>query len=189
MSDRILYIDKLKGFAILFVVVGHVADFGLGIKDTLFNSFYISFHMPLFMFISGLFAFNHCNKIDIYWLKNYLLKRSRRLLRPFLLIGIIYSLIAKGNVYGHLLGDPGKLWFLPALFYITLAGIMWMLLIYKYKDCQRMASYVAEIVSFFFVLGLMVFLYLEYRNIPYLLHAIKMFPFFMGGCFVAGTIS
>ena len=89
MLERIHYIDKLKGLAILFVVMGHVSDFGLGINDTLFNSFYISFHMPLFMYFSGLFAFSS-DRINISKIKSYLFKRLRRLLCPFFFVGILY---------------------------------------------------------------------------------------------------
>ena len=58
---RIAYIDALKGFAILCVVMGHVADGNLTANTqpdyrwffyTVFNVIY-AFHMPLFMMISG----------------------------------------------------------------------------------------------------------------------------------------
>lgn len=51
------YIDSLRGFAIFVVVIGHYCEFGLGQNNTLFNYMYYSFHMPLFMFIRGLVAF------------------------------------------------------------------------------------------------------------------------------------
>ena len=60
-SKRIGYIDALKGFAILCVVMGHVADGNLTANSqpdyrwfsyTVFNVIY-AFHMPLFMMISG----------------------------------------------------------------------------------------------------------------------------------------
>ena len=182
MLERIHYIDKLKGLAILFVVMGHVSDFGLGINDTLFNSFYISFHMPLFMYLSGLFAFSS-DRINISKIKSYLFKRLRRLLCPFFFVGILYSIISKGNMYGHLLGDPGRLWFLPALFYVTLAAIVWMAFNSKWNKKTSWFSYGIEFVFFILVLGTMILFYDTCRNIPYLLHAIKMFPFFMLGVF------
>ena len=60
-SKRIEYIDRLKGFAIVLVVLGHVTDgyffgrFDPGSDDifwTICNIIY-SFHMPLMMMISG----------------------------------------------------------------------------------------------------------------------------------------
>ena len=54
-------VDGLKGFAILLVVLGHCVQYGLG--EVNFNNenyfeypifkFIYSFHMPLFMLVSG----------------------------------------------------------------------------------------------------------------------------------------
>ena len=64
-SNRIGYIDALKGFAIICVVIGHVADGYLSAEMYpessvllfgLYNIIY-SFHMPLFMIISGFIFF------------------------------------------------------------------------------------------------------------------------------------
>ena len=51
--DRIKYIDKLKCLAIFFVVMGHIAELSMNITTTPFNYFKGTFHMPLFMFLSG----------------------------------------------------------------------------------------------------------------------------------------
>ena len=45
MSNRIEYIDQLKGFAIILVVMGHVAEKSMNITTTPFNEFYGSFHI------------------------------------------------------------------------------------------------------------------------------------------------
>ena len=49
---RIQYIDSLKGFAIVLVVMGHI--FGFSQPEDGINTFIYTFHMPLFMFLSGL---------------------------------------------------------------------------------------------------------------------------------------
>lgn len=58
MKERILYIDWLKGIAIILVVMGHVIGFDIYSGDSCMNSFLYrlisSFHMPLFIFLSGL---------------------------------------------------------------------------------------------------------------------------------------
>lgn len=53
---RILYLDYIKAFAIILVIIGHVLQYMIWPSD--FDEHYIwnfiySFHMPLFMFISG----------------------------------------------------------------------------------------------------------------------------------------
>ena len=51
-SQRLLYIDALKGFTILLVVLGHVLQVRYDIDNLLYRYIH-SFHMPLFMFLSG----------------------------------------------------------------------------------------------------------------------------------------
>ena len=57
-KERVNFIDALKGFAIIMVVVGHVADGYLRGTEAhnawwhLYNGIY-TFHMPLFMMLSG----------------------------------------------------------------------------------------------------------------------------------------
>ena len=60
-SQRIAYIDALKGFAILCVVLGHIATGNLRDPFTQTIYFYLyniiySFHMPAFIFLSGYFS-------------------------------------------------------------------------------------------------------------------------------------
>lgn len=61
MEKRELYPDIIKGIAIILVVLGHCIQFGsafstnlLFFKSSIFIAIY-SFHMPLFMLISGYF--------------------------------------------------------------------------------------------------------------------------------------
>lgn len=48
-TTRIRYIDIMKGITILLVMVGHY------FSNRLVSTFIWSFHMPLFLFISGYF--------------------------------------------------------------------------------------------------------------------------------------
>lgn len=52
--QRVEYIDQLKGFCILLVVVGHLSLWSLGEGDNPITSFVGLFHMQTFMFLSGL---------------------------------------------------------------------------------------------------------------------------------------
>lgn len=54
MSERNVLLDVLKGFAIFLVVMGHAIQYNQVDFDTnpVFRFIY-SFHMPLFMFVSG----------------------------------------------------------------------------------------------------------------------------------------
>ncbi len=79
-KQRSVYIDYVKAFAIICVIFGHCIQYGSGdlflssgayFDDVLFKIIY-SFHMPLFMLVSGyLFAFTAERKkwYDIVWNK------------------------------------------------------------------------------------------------------------------------
>ena len=54
MGNRIQYIDRLKGLAIILVVIGHLIAFTTDNDGpNPVNQLIVSFHMPLFMFLSG----------------------------------------------------------------------------------------------------------------------------------------
>ena len=121
--DRIPYIDILRGFAIMLVVLGHAIQYSVKNFDDypLFRLIY-AFHMPLFMFISG-FVYRHGTRNPWLFLRN----KSQILVLPFiswLLITFIwFHTITVPNAVEFLKGvikspDAGGLWFLWVLFLI-----------------------------------------------------------------------
>lgn len=102
MKDRIIYIDSLKGIAILLVIIGHCIAMQFsdyrealdGPKQLMFLwKFIYSFHMPLFAFCSGLLM---AKAKEFYTLKNVgntLLRRIKSLLIPFAAVGSIWYVI------------------------------------------------------------------------------------------------
>lgn len=93
-NQRIDYIDVMKGLAIFYVVIGHVLAWA-------YNDWYsatqhnfvgviawkiiYSFHMPLFMFVSGYVVFNPQKK---YCIKD-VSKRIIQYIIPFISVGTI----------------------------------------------------------------------------------------------------
>lgn len=84
---RNLTIDAIKGLAVVLVIVGHAIQrsFPDYLNNTLFNIIY-SFHMPLFMLLSGYVLYFSKKSIDMKWLGN----KFRQLLIPFFAWYIIY---------------------------------------------------------------------------------------------------
>lgn len=77
MGKRFYWVDNIKALLILLVVIGHFAD--TYIKATYFKGIYVfiyAFHMPLFIFISGLLFKNEdvLRKISVYFVLGYALK-------------------------------------------------------------------------------------------------------------------
>lgn len=120
MKERLKSIDFIKGFTIVLVIVAHAIGMIIGLdsnEDRLYNYIY-SFHMPLFMFVSGFVSY----KIESNWLD--IKKRAYQLLVPFIAYPIITGLVLNGeyhttNLIENFEVPDSGLWFLYVLFIIS----------------------------------------------------------------------
>ncbi len=135
MADqkRIDWIDRLRGIAFFFVVLGHVYT------PESVNAFIYSFHMPLFFFISGLTL--NADKLIRTPMKQIFMNNLKRLIIPYLWLNFMmfplwvltYKFIAtaKSSVprvfFGIFYGNGNNfstpsnaLWFLLCLFFANL---------------------------------------------------------------------
>jgi fucose 4-O-acetylase-like acetyltransferase len=120
------FLDCLKAFAILTVVAGHTFQSGPDFEDYWPFKLVYAFHMPMFMFVSGMTASFFYEK-ELTFTTNFvglsldLGKKAQRLLIPFLTWAVVaYFMRAQGSFIAHLIKfvevpDNG-LWFLPVLF-------------------------------------------------------------------------
>jgi fucose 4-O-acetylase-like acetyltransferase len=121
MKSRLQDIDALKGFLIITVVAGHIIQrfFPDSINNQLFRIIY-SFHMPMFMFLSGFVCYKPNQNMD--W-KQSLTRRFSQLILPFLVWTFVVSPLIRLDFDMKLLAkkiifpDTG-LWFLWVLFFI-----------------------------------------------------------------------
>jgi fucose 4-O-acetylase-like acetyltransferase len=119
MTGRILWLDNLKGVLIFLVVLGHCIQFTSQDPDSdrLYNFIY-SFHMPLFMFLSG-YA---CYKSDISF--NIISRRFVQLIIPFVSYNAINALLTGNNYSLYFKYPQVGLWFLWVLFFITMLQVV-----------------------------------------------------------------
>lgn len=80
--QRVFYIDALKAFALMLVVLGHLAQFS-PFQDTFYCSFAGIFHMPLFMAVSGVVTKPYC----------FHLPKRLKILVPFFVFGLGWALV------------------------------------------------------------------------------------------------
>jgi len=124
---RIVWADALKGILIVLVVLGHSIQAsmmklgGSFVDDYLWNLIY-SFHMPAFIAISGFLAFR--KNVTGGGIRNWFLivwRRFRQLMVPFILWSIALFFVNHNvpKIYDYILYPEKSLWFLWALFFIT----------------------------------------------------------------------
>lgn len=133
MRNRNAYIDVVKGIAIILVVLGHTIQFGSKFhehpayfENPVFMLIY-SFHMPLFMMISG-YLFYH--SVCRHPLKHNLKTRITHLFVPVFAWSMVYLML--NNAYLYWMGKPvsimeqilhyqDAIWFLWAIFWCSMA--------------------------------------------------------------------
>lgn len=150
-KQHLLYIDVLKGFAILLVVMGHVLAWQFEnfsqVDDSkvlfLWHAIY-SFHMPLFFFVSG-FLFSRSN-FDRKETSAFIWKKIKTLLFPFVTMGILIYLI-RDKAYNY--------WFLRSLLEFTLLSLPFE--VFRKERIQYHKSYYSA-VYYLFVYVLLVIL-------------------------------
>lgn len=167
-SNRNKTIDLLKGIAIYLVVFGHSIQFLYSnnnfYDDYLYRIIY-SFHMPLFMLISG-YLFYYSLKHD---LKTIIVSKIKTLLYPMIIWGFIINIIVNFK----------SIEFSLFYFYKTLIGYwyIWFLFIYSvfvsliYKLIDKKTIRIILYVVLFLLLSLF----------PYTKNGMIMFPYFMIG--------
>lgn len=102
LKDRICLWDNIKFLLIVLVVVGHFAD-ELVNNSNAFKSLYVfiyAFHMPLFIFISGLFfkPKNITSKCLMYISIGFALKITNFSVKYFLGLNPSFSILSDGGI-------------------------------------------------------------------------------------------
>lgn len=133
-KKRLDYIDRMRGMAIILVVIGHLIQYNIinGQDINLYSMIY-SFHMPLFMFISGyvlqkfLRIENSIDSVIFVW------KKTRALLLPLFSWGIMLVIFNNSinfelykKIYLSILSQiiHPQLWFLHTLFLLMVFSLL-----------------------------------------------------------------
>lgn len=166
-THRIFYIDALKAFAIVLVVMGHLSPYiwETGDSHSLYLPILSAFHMPLFMAMSG-----YVTNVE-----KFQLEKKAKMLIPFFVFGLAwvaynhYSFLA---FFEH--EAKGGYWFLYVLFmfYLFMTGIR----------ASKRNLYVGMVFVQVFLMGLHFCLH---RTVPGTTlstdHMFQLWPFFCMG--------
>lgn len=142
----------LSALAILMIVAGHIG-YDILTVGGLFP--YYSFHVPLFLFISGYFYRDEEEERPLLYLK----KKAKRLLFPYFIWNVVYGVIAWAlrTFGGFSMGAAISLktlfltpflngyqfiynyaaWFVPVLFVIEMMNLCMRLILRKFRLCDE----------------------------------------------------
>lgn len=152
---RVEYIDRLKGFAILCVVIGHFTLWGYGMNNDPLHDFVYLFHMPLFIFLSGI-VIGSAPKISKVIVKAF------QFLCPFFIVGFVaYSAYINGNFHDFITGHyKYGYWYL-----LVLTILYFLLLPFQFTNGKQSKKYVVIDIAFSF--GVYIILSTLTRLLPF----------------------
>ena len=182
-KKRSPYIDIVKAILIILVVIGHSIQYGSGptyIEKQLFFDnnvfkFIYSFHMPLFIMISGYLSYSSLNKNN---LKETVISKFKSLIIPILIWSIIpfFILLDYVNIITSiklfLSVFSTNLWFLWSLFYINIL----VKIINKYFKDNIFIYILLFLITFILPNNLII----KYFNIQFSLYSYMYFYFMLG---------
>ena len=170
MNSRISYIDALRGFAIILVVIGHLVqnNYSDAYHNSIFNVIY-SIHMPLFFFISGCVTKRHIINTESYSCENNsILSRFRKAClgggiklanKAFALIlpSILWTVLVPNYFSNFSISESiSNFWFLNTLFVVLILWEFIQEIIFVVGD--RYKYFVMGVISvafiFLFVIGI-----------------------------------
>jgi len=96
MSDRLDYIDAIKGMCIFFVIYWHVTYYCFHLTENdLYCNFFIVFYLPLFFFVSGFVSYRH---LTVTILETKIKQRVKSLLLPSVVYFLLFAVFSQRNV-------------------------------------------------------------------------------------------
>ena len=118
-NKRIQFIDAMRGFTMLLVVFGHIFiyTFQYGEAETMVSSFFITFRMPMFFFISGYIGYKSIERWTLPFYLSNLRKKAFIQLVPSLFFLFCYKLIHDHDFIRTVITTGANIyWFTQVLF-------------------------------------------------------------------------
>ena len=190
MEKRNLSFDALKGIAAFLVVVGHICMELMQMNnEVILHDIIYSFHMPLFIFVTGFFLPKALNRIErISEAISFLRDKAVRLLIPLMFIPTLYFYVTNGSWDNYIKILVGPHWFTYVLFSLY----VWVLICYLigrkviclYNKGIKYADITILVLSVFILQGISSYAYsvISYYSNGLLLYKISsLYPFLLLG--------
>lgn len=182
--NRIIYLDIAKAICIILVVIGHYIPDNSPTWYIMLNRMIYTFHMPLFMFVSG-YVYIVTKKEISYW--DFLMKKVKRLMIPYFTTSVIVIAIKLLTQDFMFVENPVSLLAFFEILYLPVAGyflwfiwaLWWMFVILPFFK-TKMSRDVLFLISV-----LLHFMPLEVTELFCLEQFSRMLVYFMFGIFVS----
>lgn len=171
--QRILYVDRLKGFAMLAVIFGHIYFFSLDDGNNFMVKFVSTFHMPVFMFLSG-WVISSLPDIKKVFIK------CASFLSPFFFVGLSFALFYYKDAsvfFGSNVKNGYWYLFVLSFFYVFLWSFRLITRVVKFKWMDIVWS----VMIYVFLIALNLTLPERWCNILSVYQARSLWPLFIAG--------
>lgn len=170
--QRIQYVDRLKGFAMLAVIFGHIYFFSFNDGNNLLVRFVSTFHMPLFMFLSGLVI------SSVPDIKKVFIKCTS-FLSPFFFVGLSFALFYYKDAsvfFGSNVKNGYWYLFVLSLFYVFLWSLR---LVTRFSN--KWVDIIWAVLIYVFLIVLNLTLSERWCNILSVYQSRSLWPLFIAG--------
>ncbi|MBG6062536.1 fucose 4-O-acetylase-like acetyltransferase [Flavobacterium sp. CG_9.1] len=161
MKQRLYWIDNIKAFCIIAVVISHVNSFVLHNSASFINQVIDTFFMGGFFMVSGYLASKNFSD-QVSW-KSFVQFKTYDLLIPLVIVGTLYALITDlgehggitSNPFVHMItnGDQLGYWFLLTLFIFKIMSMLTGLLAKSLRLQYHKIIHKALYILIYIVLG------------------------------------
>lgn len=164
--ERLVYIDLLKGIAIILVVMGHMFVPYTDWLDSSINQMIYSVHMPLFIFLSGFVFHVYTGK---HGSLKTIVKRAFALLLPFFTFSALYCYSKDLSYTEMLLADEMHkgYWFTLVLFEIVAISTIVEMFVRRIRGGQEHTLFIDILVNLVLILALLIMAKKEMIPSPY----------------------
>lgn len=120
-TKRIEYIDAMRGFTMILVVLLHVASYDLGLlfaeNTPSIHNIMQEFRMPLFFFVSGFVLYKSEINWDMNYIQQFLCKKIKvQIISPFIFFFLCMYIYEKDIIVAIFSGAKEGYWFTFVLF-------------------------------------------------------------------------
>lgn len=167
-SNRIEWIDALRGFTMILVVFWHVSmNFGMDSTNSMLNAFFLTFRMPMFFFVSGFIGYKAHQQFTRNQYLTLLKRKAFCQLVPTAIFFTIFSFVTGGTPLSFFTRGLEGYWFTLVLFELFVLYYTLSYIINNYLKNNSIVQFtILFIVIAFFFNALALYMNVDLTRVP-----------------------